>query len=310
MADFPDSIFTPRTVENRDGVSYDDTKTKVFFAEDINYATTEIVAIETILGLNPEGSATTVGDRLDDIETDIAALSSVGGWNALATVPTRQSTDDPIFVLRFAADMTGILSPGMRIRCVQNSATIYLIIHLVGAYSGGNTDVTVYGGTNYDVLNTSTYPISNPFFSREKQPYGFPSDPELWELSFTDSTLRSASGTSSNTWYNPGSLSFDIFPGVWDFYYNVYAGRDASNSGHFKFTLSTANNSESDSKNTSGFYFSTGINHFQSLFKRITFDLTTKTTYYFNVLYTGTTSGMYLNNGVMPMVVKCRSAYL
>jgi len=35
MADYPDSVYSPRTKENRSGVSYDSTKKSVIFAEDI-----------------------------------------------------------------------------------------------------------------------------------------------------------------------------------------------------------------------------------------------------------------------------------
>lgn len=65
MVDFPTSIFAPRTVANVDGVTYEAEQTTRVFAEDINKATDEIVAIENILGLNPEGDFDTVVERLD-----------------------------------------------------------------------------------------------------------------------------------------------------------------------------------------------------------------------------------------------------
>jgi hypothetical protein len=46
MAQFPDNLYTPRTVVNRNGVVYDEAKTKVIFAEDLNAINDEIVAIE------------------------------------------------------------------------------------------------------------------------------------------------------------------------------------------------------------------------------------------------------------------------
>jgi len=64
MADYPDSIYSPRTKANRSGVVYDDTKQTVIFAEDIVYDDDEIVAIETELGLNPRGSYADVAARL------------------------------------------------------------------------------------------------------------------------------------------------------------------------------------------------------------------------------------------------------
>lgn len=70
---YPSSIDTPRTVANVPGQTYDPTKTKRLYAEDINNANTSIVAIETELGTNPSASFTDVKDRLADMDTKIAA---------------------------------------------------------------------------------------------------------------------------------------------------------------------------------------------------------------------------------------------
>ena len=60
MADFPGAIFTPRTTSNLPGVVYDPTKTKEVFAEDYSKPAAEVVAIETTLGVNPQGAYATV----------------------------------------------------------------------------------------------------------------------------------------------------------------------------------------------------------------------------------------------------------
>lgn len=67
MADYPASIYTPRTVENLPGESFDAAQTKTCFAEDINNPNAEIVAIETELGLEPKGAYDDVADRLDHV---------------------------------------------------------------------------------------------------------------------------------------------------------------------------------------------------------------------------------------------------
>lgn len=69
MADFPASIFTPRTTENLNGIVYDDTKTKEVFAEDYSLPAAEIVAIETTLGVDPQGSEATVSARIAALES-------------------------------------------------------------------------------------------------------------------------------------------------------------------------------------------------------------------------------------------------
>lgn len=60
MADYPASIFDPRVVENVDGTVYDPLETTRIFAEDVNSPNEEIVAIEEILGVNPQAEFETV----------------------------------------------------------------------------------------------------------------------------------------------------------------------------------------------------------------------------------------------------------
>lgn len=49
MADYPNSIYEPRTKENKAGVVYDPDKTTIGYAEDISKLDAEVVAIETDL---------------------------------------------------------------------------------------------------------------------------------------------------------------------------------------------------------------------------------------------------------------------
>lgn len=81
MADFPGSIFVPRTTQNQPGISYDAAKSKIQFAEDYSLPAAEIAAIETILGVNPQGAYTTVKDWL-------TALASSGGSTLASEVPS------------------------------------------------------------------------------------------------------------------------------------------------------------------------------------------------------------------------------
>lgn len=46
MADFPNTVYEPRTVENVSGTSYEPSETTKIFAEDVNYANDEIVSLE------------------------------------------------------------------------------------------------------------------------------------------------------------------------------------------------------------------------------------------------------------------------
>lgn len=72
-ASYPGSVASLRRVDNRNGVDYDVDKKTVFFAEDLNSISDEIEAIETELGANPKGSATSVAARIAAAESAIVA---------------------------------------------------------------------------------------------------------------------------------------------------------------------------------------------------------------------------------------------
>lgn len=78
MSLFPGGIDEFRTVENLPGVDYNAGDTKTVFAEDTNDHSDAIVAIETTLGINPEGDFSTVADRLDTLGGGGGAWEFVG----------------------------------------------------------------------------------------------------------------------------------------------------------------------------------------------------------------------------------------
>jgi hypothetical protein len=69
MAQYPDEIYTPRTLVNKPGTAYDEAKTSRLFAEDQNGTNEEIVAVQEELGTNPKGASGSVKERIEDIET-------------------------------------------------------------------------------------------------------------------------------------------------------------------------------------------------------------------------------------------------
>lgn len=68
MADYPATIYTPRTVQNAPLVVFDASKTTIGYAEDVNLSNDEIVAIEETLGANPQGDYDTVVERLTALD--------------------------------------------------------------------------------------------------------------------------------------------------------------------------------------------------------------------------------------------------
>jgi len=85
-ADYPGSIYSPRTKANRSGVVYDSTKQTVIFADDIVNDDEEIVAIETELGANPRGSYGSVAAYL-------AALSAKNIFSSFIDLINWQGPD-------------------------------------------------------------------------------------------------------------------------------------------------------------------------------------------------------------------------
>ncbi len=67
MPDYPDSIYSPRTLVNWYKRTFDALKTRTFYAEDYNNAVAEIVAIETELGLDVAGAYADLTARLSDL---------------------------------------------------------------------------------------------------------------------------------------------------------------------------------------------------------------------------------------------------
>ena len=318
MSDYPDSVYTPRTIANREGVVYDSSKTKVFYAEDLNNSNAEIVAVQEILGLNPEGTFTSVVDRLDDIDDQLDDLAVTDGWKPSSVQPTLIDSDDPNFTLRFTGDVTGILSKGMRLKFTQNSAVVYFIIVAVGAYSGTNTDVMVYGGTDYNVLNTSTYPISLCKYSGEKAPFGFPLNPDLWTVELKDTASDVQFDPVSGTWYNLGSISITIPAGAWHVSYNVnlLVERVVGYFARVYATLSTANNSQSDSEMTTMIHLSSDSQASDrrfavNVFKDKYIELTTEDVFYLNAM-TDVVDTYVIGflNGTSPLIIRAVCAYL
>ncbi|MFZ2153994.1 MAG: hypothetical protein WAV16_02070 [Candidatus Moraniibacteriota bacterium] len=261
---FPDDIFSPRVIENRPGVVYDADNTKTLYAEDIDAINNEIIAIEQ--------------------------NTPVRGWFILNTSPTRQSVDAPNYVLRFNADMTEIFSLGQRLKITQNGTIRYFIVVAVGSFTGGNTDVTVYGGTDYAVLDTATYPITLPFVSNIKAPFGFPLSPEKWSITSTGSGQQL--NPTSGQWYNKGG-NIVIPIGSWRLGFRSTLFMNGSASDHvINMTLASANNAAGVAQLTMGKYTGVSVvNMHGFLCAEWPVTVSVKTTFYRNcrVIRTGVT---------------------
>ncbi len=239
----------------------------------------------------------------DKLSTDVQA-----GWLSAGETWTYASADAPTFTFTVSGDDTGKYSPGMRIKLTQSSTTKYFII--TGAsYSSGTTTVTVYGGTDYTLADAS---ITSPYFSMVKAPVGFPLDPAKWQLKTTATTQQDTLSPSANTWYNTGGNSITLPIGLWNVSVKgvVEGYKPGAPYTYIWCTLSTANNTESDSDMTQfGADYSGDTNLPVSIQKPI--GVTSKTTYYFNLMTRGTSYyGVHVRGDYTSLVIRAVSAYL
>jgi hypothetical protein len=98
-AEYPTALMPLRTFENRPGVVYDEDDTHRIYLEDLARWQENIIALETILGLNPQGSFDTVLLRLLDIESQLGG-GSVPAWvsDLQASVNLSGFTNDSNFI--------------------------------------------------------------------------------------------------------------------------------------------------------------------------------------------------------------------
>lgn len=257
-------------------------------------------------------SATQVPTQ-QSVKAYVDASSSVGGWTSYSAVtPTSNTLDDPTFELVFAGvDLSTTLYSGMKIRITQGTVKYFIITKV--AFST-NTTVTIYGGSDYDLVSTGTTAITAFAYSFAKSPSGFPMSPNKWTLE-SAAAPSSQSSPTANTWYNLGG-SLAIHIGSWRVYYEsaVYVSKAATTGIDAYSTLSTANNSETDTEMTASIINedNTSTTHGMAgvVYKETCYDLTAKATYYLNCK-TGQSSVNTLNLGInQTNIIRAVCAYL
>lgn len=247
---------------------------------------------------------------------------STDGWNPIFAVPTSGALGSPVFDITFNRDMTGILGLGDRIKVTQ-STDKYFIVVKVGSYSSGTTAISCYGGTDYTLVASSGTAITNPYFSHSKTPFGFPPDPLKWTVSVSDSNRNQKTTPTLSTWYGGSGLSstgpsINIPIGAWRVEYRALVDEmdTAATDYNIWSTLSTANNSESDTDFTSIVILTAPSGAYKiwnTVFIGKHLTLTTKTTYYLNIRCTaaGTTpDSIDIRGDVVPTLIRAICAYL
>ena len=161
MADFPASIFTPRTTANQSGVVYDPTKTKEVFAEDYSLPAAEIAEIETILGTNPQGAYATVKAWLTALAAVCAnyiSSASRDPGHVHSKLVASDGSPDPALSVGASGNVgIGTASPGQLLTVTGSGNLGTANIGLYDNYTGGSTSRNWligngYGATTYGEL--------------------------------------------------------------------------------------------------------------------------------------------------------------
>mgnify|MGYP001361076671 CR=1 FL=1 len=212
------------------------------------------------------------------------------GWENARTTWTYTSADSPSFVLSVPDVDAEQIGLGWRIQLTQSTIK-YFIVTAKGSSSGGNTPITVYGGTDYTLTNAA---ISDAKFSSAKAPFGFPLSPTKWSVRVSNGTTYTKTSPTAGTWYNAmdaGNLPSIVLPiGEWILTYKCIARVEMPSGAAYvrsDVTLSTSTSSESDTQFTITNSFNPGttstiamvINSYISSFPMV-ISIAAKTTYY------------------------------
>ena len=239
----------------------------------------------------------------------LAGGLDISGWIP-APALTFGAADAPTYTATCSGDYSAIIMPGMRMKMTQGGSVKYFIVTKV-AYSSPNTTITLYGGTDYTLGST----ITLPYYSMMKAPAGFPMDRTKWRVVITDATAATQATPTLNQWYNLNAIQIAVPIGAWRILYKVQleATRAVSNPMWVMVTLSTANNSESNTAFTQSVYnpYTTivflGVNMIESL------QMASKTVYYLNAKdASGSVTALYFNGATPapPTLLIAECAYL
>jgi hypothetical protein len=277
-------------------------------------------------------TATSIGSSLSangsNIDSTNRALTE-SGWISTSDTWTYASASDPEFTFTIAGvDRTDTLAPGMKVKLNQTTDKYFIITKV--AFST-DTTVTIYGGIDYDLADAA---ITSPQYALPGvSPIGFPLDKTKWTYEMFSNTANNVqAAVSLDTWYNGGGSGLEgtAITGLWiPVIQCLMTGTRAntassSSSPTMELTISTADNSESDSTLTT--YGSSSVvgglssSSYTGLFRagidralNTTLSITTPTTYYLNtriVSTSGTLTNLGFRGDIVTTKVLLVCAYL
>lgn len=196
--------------------------------------------------------------------------------NHTTTSPMVKQVIQNTFIVDTSVDLSASIGVGHKIK-ITDTTVKYFFVHAIAT-----TRLTLYGGTDYSIVKTTA--LASPYYSMVKAPFEFPLDPIKWTWEVADTGSRSQASPAQNTWYNPTSLAISLPIGCWRTLYETVAQASDSSSADWTInvTLSTANNSESDIRFTSGIRNAAVTYVYSSVHKEKSIKLAARTTYYLN----------------------------
>jgi hypothetical protein len=163
------------------------------------------------------------------------------------------SADPPTYVMNvIGVNLTTLLGAATRVYVLQGGVNKWFIVTGT-AYAGGNTTLTMYGGTDYALQNAA---ITTVGFSNSKVPPGFNPDVAKWSVLVYDATNRIVTNPARQVWVAPG-ISITVPIGSWMVGYSCFLkSRYTSGGGEITdhVTLSTTTSTETDKAWTSTIY--------------------------------------------------------
>ena len=229
------------------------------------------------------------------------------GWIPVSGSWAYASADAPTFTITVPSGAASLYSPGMRIRLTQTTVKYFIVTAVA------DTVLTVYGGTDYTLVNAAISAIS---YSTQKAPLGFPLNPTKWTVEVTDVTARSQATPTANVWYNLGSITISLPIGLWDVGYSVCIASDITSGTvvNSRATLSTANNSESDVDLTGRVTFGGATGALVigvTIVREKILAIAAKTSYYLNTSTSvASMANIYNTNSTSKLIIRAVCAYL
>jgi hypothetical protein len=227
-------------------------------------------------------------------------------WVLSADTWTFGAADAPTYTMTTPGDKTASIGVGQRVRLTHSAAVKYFIVTAV-TYAGGNTTVTLYGGTDYTLSASAITLVS---FSVAKAPIGFPLSREKWSVTIVDTADHAQATATGNTWYYSG-ISIVVPIGSWILSWS--AGVSVNTADRIQAGLSTANNTAPDTELCSSNREGSGaVDMERQTYREKVVVLAAKATYYMNMCCrtnSGSTIRIQGSNGAAT-VLRAVCAYL